>query len=119
MPDSDTLFKAERPNNELKIDPDKSDELLLKIDTFDRFHELLHTVKKRDRAAFRRVHFIYDVDDEDSDIDRLELYTACFLGSLPQLQTLQLDGWTSTGRLLQRTIAQARATSFRKLKTVI
>jgi hypothetical protein len=119
MPDSGTLFKAACANNELKIDTNESDELLLKIDTFDRLHELLHTVKKRDLAAFRRVHFIYDVDDEDSDIDRLELYTARFLCSLPQLQMLQLDGWTSTGRLLQRAIAQASVTSFKELKTVI
>jgi hypothetical protein len=48
MPDSGTLFKAACANNELKIDPDESDELLLKIDTFDRLHELLRTVKKRD-----------------------------------------------------------------------
>ncbi|KAN0072853.1 hypothetical protein V8E54_008967 [Elaphomyces granulatus] len=117
MPDSGTLFKVPCANNELKIDTDESDEL--KIDTFDRLDELLRTVKKHDLAAFRRVHFIYDVDNEDSDIDGLELRTARFLGSLPHLQTLQLDGWASTGRLLQRAIAEAIVTSFKELKTVI
>jgi hypothetical protein len=108
MPDSGTLFKAACANNELKIDTNESDELLLKIDTFDRLHELLHTVKKRDLAAFRRVHFIYDVDDEDSDIDRLELYTARFLCSLPQLQMLQLDGaiTATSNRTGQRDVFQ-------------
>jgi hypothetical protein len=73
-------------------------------------------VEKRDLAAFRRVNFIYDVNDNDLDIDKLELRTARFLGSLPQLQTLQLDGWDLTGRLLQRTVAEATMTSFRELK---
>ena len=105
-------------NNELKIDTsDKSDEL--KIDTFDKLDELLRTVEKRDLAAFRRVNFIYNVDDNDPDIDGLELRTARFLGALPQLQTLQLDGWTATGQLLQRAIAEASVTSFGELKTVI
>jgi hypothetical protein len=62
--------------------------------------ELLRTVEKRDLAAFRRVNFIYDFDDYDPDIDKLELRTPRFLSSLPHVQTLQLDGWNLTGRLL-------------------
>jgi hypothetical protein len=125
-------------NKELKINTDESDELEidtdelkidadeLKIDinqelkiTFDRLDELLRTVEKLNLATFRRVNFIYDVNLNDPDIDKLELRTARFLGSLPQLQTLQLDRWASTGRLLQQTITEATVTSFRELKTVI
>jgi hypothetical protein len=142
MPDLGNLSKVLCANSELKINTDdtnESDELMtdideldelkidgdeLKIDTnklkitFDRLDELLRTVEKRNLATFQRVNFIYDFDDNDPDIDKLELRTARFLGSLPQLQTLQLDGWASTGRLLRRTIAEA-ITSFRELKTVI
>jgi hypothetical protein len=64
---------------------DELDEL--KIDTFDKLDELLRTVEKRDLAAFRRVNFIFNVDDNDSDIDGLELRTARLLDALPQLQT--------------------------------
>jgi hypothetical protein len=137
MSDLGNLSKVLCANNELEINTDESDELKidtdeLKIDgdelkietnklkiTFDRLDELLRTVEKRNLATFRRVNFIYNVNDNDPDIDELELRTARFLGSLPQLQTLQLDGWASTGRLLQRTIAEATVTSFRELKTVI
>jgi hypothetical protein len=138
MSDLGNLSKVLCANNELEINTDESDELKidtdelkidadeLKIDTnklkitfFDRFNELLRTVEKRNLATFRRVNFIYDVNNDEPDIDELELRTARFLGSLPQLQTLQLDGWASTGRLLQRTIAEATVTSFRELKTVI
>jgi hypothetical protein len=112
MPDSGTLSNVPCANNELKIDT--SDELdELKIDTFDKLDE------KRDLAAFRRVNFIYNVDDNDPDIDGLELRTARFLGALPQLQTLQLDGWRLTGRLLQRVISEVNVTSFAALRTVV
>jgi hypothetical protein len=103
MPDSSVLCV----NNELKID------------TFDKLDELLRTVEKHDLAAFRRVNFIYSVDDNEPDLDKLELRTARFLGALPQLQTLRLDGWRATGRLLQRTIAEANVTSFAALRTVV
>jgi hypothetical protein len=105
-------------NDELKTDTsDKSDEL--KIDTFDKLDELLRTVEKQDLAAFRRVNFIYNVEYNDPDMDRQELRTARFLGALPRLQRLQLDGFTATGQLLQRAITEASATSFGELKTVI
>ena len=80
--------------NKLKLDTNKPN-----LHTFDRLDELLHTVEKRDLAAFRRVNFIYDFDDNDPDIDKLELRTARFLSSLPHVQTLQLDRWNLTGRL--------------------
>jgi hypothetical protein len=102
-------------NDELMTD--ESDEL--KIDTFDKLDELLRTVEKHDLAAFRRVNFIYNVNYNDSDMDGQELRTARFLGALPRLQTLQLDGFTATGQLLQRAITEASATSFGELKTVI
>jgi hypothetical protein len=107
MLDSGTLSNVPCANNELKID------------TFDELDELLCTVEERDLAAFRRVNFIYNIDDGDLDIDWLELCTARFLGTLPQRQILQLDGWTATGRLLQQAIAEASVTSFRELKTII
>jgi hypothetical protein len=100
--------------NKLKLDTNKPN-----LHTFDRLDELLHTVEKRDLAAFRRVNFIYDFDDNDPDIDKLELRTARFLSSLPHVQTLQLDRWNLTGRLLQRTIVEGTLTPFRELKTVI
>jgi hypothetical protein len=109
--------------NELKIDTNKlkldTNKATVKLDTFNKLDELLRTVEKRDLAAFRRVNFIYDFDDYDPDIDELELRTARFLSSLPHVQTLQLDGWILTGRLLQRTIAEGTLMPFRELKTVI
>jgi len=123
------------PDDELKVDTDElkvgTDELKIdtnklkldtnkpKPDTFDKLDELLRTVEKHDLAAFRRVHFIYDFEVHDPDIDKLELGTARFLSSLPHVQTLQLDGWNLTGRLLQRTIAEGTLMPFRELKTVI
>jgi hypothetical protein len=71
MLDSGTLSNVPCANNELKID------------TFDELDELLCTVEERDLAAFRRVNFIYNIDDGDLDIDWLELCTARFLGTLP------------------------------------
>jgi hypothetical protein len=118
MPESST-------NNELVTDAsDESD--VLKIDTFDKLDELLHTAGKRDLAAIRQFNFIYNVDDDH--LDRgLELQTARFLGALPQLQILQLDQtvpWQlptskAMSQLLQRAITEASATSFRELKTII
>ena len=99
-------------NNKLNIDT--SDELKINVDNLD---ELLRTVEEPNLAAFQRVNFIYNVDDNVP--DELELRTAHFLGALPQLQTLQLDGWTGTEKLLQRTIAEASVTPFAALKTVI
>ena len=106
---------------------DASDESdVLKIDTFDKLDELLHTAGKRDLAAIRQFNFIYNVDDDH--LDRgLELQTARFLGALPQLQILQLDQtvpWQlptskAMSQLLQRAITEASATSFRELKTII
>jgi hypothetical protein len=107
-----------RPTTNLGLTPyDKSD--VLKIDTFDKLDELLRTAEKHYLATLRTVHFVYKVDDNDTDIDRLELCTARFLGALPHLQTLQLDGCNATGWLLQRAITEASATSFGELKTVI
>ena len=127
MTEIDELDEPNIDTDELNIDTDElnidADEL--KIDThkrkitFHRLDELLRTVEKCDLAAFRRVNFMYDVNEYDLDIDKLELRTARFLGSLSQLQTLQLDGWEFTGQLLKRTIAEATVTSFRELKTVI
>jgi hypothetical protein len=117
MPDS-TISEVPCANNELRTDTyDKSD--VLKIDTFDKLDDLLRTAEKHDLAAFRNVNFNYDVNHNDPDIDGLELRTARFLGALPQLQTLQLDGYRATGQLLQRAITEASATSFGELKTVI
>ncbi|KAN0074771.1 hypothetical protein V8E54_007382, partial [Elaphomyces granulatus] len=79
--------------------------------------ELLRTVEEHNLAALQRVHFIYNFDDNVP--SELELRTARFLGALPQLQTLQLDGWTATEKLLQRAIAEASVTPFAALKTVI
>ena len=110
-----------KKSDKVKIDADK---LEIYIDrkqkiTFDRLDKLLRTVEKSNLATFRRVNFFYDVNQNDPDIDELELRTARFLGSLPQLQTLHLQRFASTGRLLQQTIAEATVTSFRELKTVI
>ena len=97
---------------------------------------IIRLVEKR---GFRRVNFIYNVYENDQDYvyesdqdvyesDQDNVYdndqavylrTARFLGALPHLQMLQLDGWKATGRLLQRAIAGASVTSFRELKTVI
>jgi hypothetical protein len=100
--------------NKLKLDTNKP-----KLDTFDKLDELLRTVEKRDLAAFQRVNFVYDFEGNDPDIDKLELRTARFLSSLPHVQTLQLEGWALTGRLLQRTIGKGALMPFRELKTVI
>ncbi|KAN0083193.1 hypothetical protein V8E54_002281 [Elaphomyces granulatus] len=118
MPDSGTLLsKLPYANNELEMDT--SDELdELKIDHFDKLDELLCTVETRDLAAFRRVNFICNVNDNDWDIDGLALRVARLLDALPQLQTLQLDGPRGTGDLLLRAIADS-VTSFTALKTVI
>ncbi|KAN0081816.1 hypothetical protein V8E54_003114 [Elaphomyces granulatus] len=99
-------------NNKLNIDT--SDELKINVDNLD---ELLRTVEEHNLAALQRVHFIYNFNDNVP--GELELRTARFLGALPQLQTLQLDGWTATEKLLQRAIAEASVTPFAALKTVI
>ena len=67
---------------------DTGDELdELKID--DKLDELLCPVEKCNLAAVRRVNFIYDVNDNDLD---MELCTARFLDALLHLQMLQLSG---------------------------
>jgi hypothetical protein len=98
-------------NDKLNIDP--SDELKINVDNLD---ELLRTVNESNLAALQRVRFIYNFDDDVP--DELELGTAHFLGALPQLQMLQLDGWTGTEKLLQRAITEASGTPFTALKTV-
>jgi hypothetical protein len=109
MPDSGTLSKTPYANNELKMDTgDELDEL--KIDTVDKLDELLCPVEKCNLAAVRRVNFIYDVNDNDSDLERR---TARFLDALPHLQMLQLGGRRATGELLLQVMA------FAELKTVI
>ena len=118
-------------NNELVTDISNESDVL-KIDTFDKLDELLHTAGKNDLATIQQVNFTYNVDDLRLD-KGLELRTARFLGALPQLQTLQLDQplqldqtphWhlhasKAMGQLLQRAIAEASATSFRELKIII
>jgi hypothetical protein len=115
MPDSGTLSKMPYANNELiKIDTgDELDEL--KIDTVDKLDELLCPVEKCNLAAVRRVNFIYDVNDNDSD---MELRTARFLDALPRLQMLQLGGQRATGELLLQVITNS-VMAFAALKTVI
>jgi hypothetical protein len=97
----------------VQLNIDTSDELKINVDNLD---ELLRTVEEHNLAAFQRVNFIYNVDDNVP--GELELRTARFLGAL-QLQTLQLDGWMATEKLLQRAIAEASVTPFAALKTVI
>jgi hypothetical protein len=115
MPDS-SISEVPCANNELVTNTSNESDKL-KIDTFGNLDKLLRAAEKGDLAAVRQVHFIYNILDSDNPyID--ELRTARFLGALPRLQSLQLDGWTGMGRLLQ-TITDASATPFGNLKTII